>query len=192
MEGENGPKDLPAKEPSPEKSLTSKEEMKNLDEITVKSLFRTCIESINPELPHSSVVIKGIKNSDISYSVKLKNIKLNFGFALDMILGVGNVLDGKKSRLIFLVLDVLRTFFSNITEKLEEKDAYLIYMIHKIDFRKKGVSKDDLKEYIKQDSKAKEYFQKETDLEKSLERLENIQSIRLEDGLYHIVEIILN
>lgn len=109
-----------------------------------------------------------------------------------MILGVGNVLDGKKSRLIFLVLDVLRTFFSNITEKLEEKDAYLIYMIHKIDFRKKGVSKDDLKEYIKQDSKAKEYFQKETDLEKSLERLENIQSIRLEDGLYHIVEIILN
>ena len=157
--------------------LDTKEEMKNLDEITVKSLFRTCIESINPELPHSSVVIKGIKNSDISYSVKLKNIKLNFGFALDMILGV---------------LDVLRTFFSNITEKLEEKDAYLIYMIHKIDFRKKGVSKDDLKEYIKQDSKAKEYFQKETDLEKSLERLENIQSIRLEDGLYHIVEIILN
>ena len=172
--------------------LDTKEEMKNLDEITVKRLFRTCIESINPELPHSSVVIKGIKNSDISYSVKLKNIKLNFGFALDMILGVGNVLDGKKSRLIFLVLDVLRTFFSNITEKLEEKDAYLIYMIHKIDFRKKGVSKDDLKEYIKQDSKAKEYFQKETDLEKSLERLENIQSIRLEDGLYHIVEIILN
>ena len=172
--------------------LDTKEEMKNLDEITVKSLFRTCIESINPELPHSSVVIKGIKNSDISYSVKLKNIKLNFGFAPDMILGVGNVLDGKKSRLIFLVLDVLRTFFSNITEKLEEKDAYLIYMIHKIDFRKKGVSKDDLKEYIKQDSKAKEYFQKETDLEKSLERLENIQSIRLEDGLYHIVEIILN
>ena len=54
------------------------------------------------------------------------------------------------------------------------------------------LSKDDLKEYIKQDSKAKEYFQKETDLEKSLERLENIQSIRLEDGLYHIVEIILN
>mgnify|MGYP000506051539 CR=1 FL=1 len=81
--------------------LDTKEEMKNLDEITVKSLFRTCIESINPELPHSSVVIKGIKNSDISYSVKLKNIKLNFGFALDMILGVGNVLDGKKSRLIF-------------------------------------------------------------------------------------------
>ena len=67
--------------------LDTKEEMKNLDEIT--------------ELPHSSVVIKGIKNSDISYSVKLKNIKLNFGFALDMILGVGNVLDGKKSRLIF-------------------------------------------------------------------------------------------
>lgn len=31
LEGENGPKDLPAKEPSPEKSLTFKEEMKNLE-----------------------------------------------------------------------------------------------------------------------------------------------------------------
>lgn len=101
--------------------LDTKEEMKNLDEITVKSLFRTCIESINPELPHSSVVIKGIKNSDISYSVKLKNIKLNFGFALDMILGVGNVLDGKKSRLIFFGIGCTSYFFLQYNRKIGRK-----------------------------------------------------------------------
>ena len=50
--------------------LDTKEEMKNLDEITVKSLFRTCIESKNTEMPHTSVVKKGKKNSVISYSVK--------------------------------------------------------------------------------------------------------------------------
>ena len=104
--------------------LDTKEEMKDLDEVTVKSLFRTCIESLNPELPRSSVIIKSIKNSETAYSVKLKNIKLNLRFALDMILGVGGVLEGSKLMLIFLVLDVLCTFFSNATEKLEEKDAY--------------------------------------------------------------------
>lgn len=55
-----------------EKYLDTKDEMKELDIITVKSLFRTCIESVNPELPRSSVIIKGIKNSETSYSVKLK------------------------------------------------------------------------------------------------------------------------
>lgn len=91
--------------------LDTKEEMKDLDEVTVKSLFRTCIESLNPELPRSSVIIKSIKNSETAYSVKLKNIKLNLRFALDMILGVGGVLEGSKLMLIFLVLDVLCTFF---------------------------------------------------------------------------------
>lgn len=174
--------------------LDEKEEMKELDEVTVKSLFRTCIESINPELPRSSVIIKGTKNADISYSVKLKNIKLNLNFALDMILGVGSVLEGSKLMLIFLVLDVLRTFFSNMTETLEKEDAYLIYLIHKIDYKKDGVSKDCLKEYIKCDSIAQEkkYFEQKEALEKSLKRLEDIQSIILENGCYHIVETILN
>lgn len=174
--------------------LDTKEEMKKLDEVTVKSLFRTCVESINPELPRSSVIIKGIKNPNTEYSVKLKNIKLNLNFALDMILGVGGVLEGSKLMLIFLVLDVLRTFFSNVSEKLEEKDAYLIYLIHKIDYRKTGVSKEALIEYIKQDSNAQEkkYFEKEEDLEESLKRLEDIQSIMLEHGCYHVTETILN
>lgn len=174
--------------------LDTKEEMKELDEVTVKSLFRTCIESINPELPHSSVIIKGIKNSKTAYSVKLKNIKLNLSFALDMILGVDGVLEGSKLMLIFLVLDVLRTFFSNVTEKLEEKDAYLIYLIHKIDYRKTGVSKEALVGYIKQDSinQEKKYFEKEEDLEESLRRLEDIHSIMQEDGCYHVTETVLN
>lgn len=173
--------------------LDTKEEMKELDEVTVKSLFRTCIESINPELPRSSVIIKGIKNPETAYSVKLKNIKLNLNFALDMILGVGGVLEGSKLMLIFLVLDVVRTFFSNVTEKLEEKDAYLIYLIHKIDYRQTGVSREDLAEYVKKDSviQEKKYFEKE-DMEESLKRLEDIQSIVLEDGCYHITETILN
>ena len=174
--------------------LDTKEEMKELDEVTVKSLFRTCIESINPELPRSSVIIKSIKNPETAYSVKLKNIKLNFDFALDMILGIGGAFEGSKKMLIFLLLDVLRTFFTNITEKLQEKDAYLIYLIHKIDYRKMGVSKEDLAEYVKKDSviQEKKYFEKEEDMEESLKRLENIQSIMLEDGCYHISETILN
>lgn len=86
-----------------EKYLDTKDEMKELDTVTVKSLFRTCIESVNPELPRSSVIIKGIKNSGTSYSVKLKNIKLNLSFALDMILGIGGVIEGSKLMLIFLV-----------------------------------------------------------------------------------------
>lgn len=174
--------------------LKNKEEMRELDEVTVKSLFRTCIEAVNPELPRSSVVIKGIKDQEASYSVKLKNIKLNLGFALDMILGVGGVLEGSKLMLIFLVLDVLRTFFSDATEKLEKRDAYLLYLIYRKDYRKKGVSEEELKEYIKTntDNKEKEYFEKEEDIDESLKHLEAIQSITLINGRYRVTETILN
>lgn len=174
--------------------LDSKEEMKSLDSVTVKSLFRTCIESVNPELPRSSVIVKEIKNPETSYSVKLKNIKLNFNFALDMILGVGGVLEGSKAMLIALVLDVLRTFFTDATVELNQEDTYLIYLIHKMDYKNTGVSKEQIKEYIKSDIvlQEKKYFSKEEELNKSLERLEKIHSIILEKACYHVTETILN
>ena len=88
------------------------------------------------------------------------------------------------------------TLPENVTEieKLEEKDAYLIYLIHKMDYRKTGVSKETLAEYIKKDSSAQEkkYFEKEEELEESLKRLEDIQSIMFEGGCYHVTETILN
>lgn len=174
--------------------LDTKQEMKSLDIVTVKSLFRTCIESVNPELPRSSVIVKGIKNPETSCSVKLKNIKLNFNFALDMILGVGGVLEGSKAMLIALVLDVLRTFFTDAAVELKEEDTYLIYLIHKMDYKKAGVTKEQISEYIKKDpvSQEKKYFAKGEKLDKALERLENIHSIVLENACYHITETILN
>ena len=56
------------------------------------------------------------------------------------------------------------------------------------------MSKENLAEYIKKDSNAQEkkYFEKEEDLEESLKRLEDIRSIMLEDGCYHVTETILN
>lgn len=177
-----------------EQYLDTKEEMKNLDGITVKSLFRTCIESVNPDLPRSSIIIKEIQNSNISYSIKLRNIKFNFIFALDMILGIGGVYEGSKMMLIALVLDVLRTFFTDITVELKEEDTYLIYLLYKLDYKKTGVRKEKVEEIIKTDSVAleKKYFLEVGELEKSLERLGEIHSIELENGNYHITETILN
>ena len=56
------------------------------------------------------------------------------------------------------------------------------------------MSKEALAEYIKKDSSVQEkkYFEKEEDLEESLKRLEDIQSIMLEGGCYHVTETILN
>lgn len=174
--------------------LDTKEEMKDLDMVTVKSLFRTCIESVNPELPRSSVIIKGIKNPENFYSVKLKNIKFNFNFALDMILGIGGVIDGTKWLLIALVLDVLRTFFTEATVKLEEEDAYMVYLIYKLDYDGKGVSRDRLEAVIKNDSiiQEKNYFLETKKIDESLERLEKIHSIVLENACYHVSEAIIN
>ena len=63
-----------------------------------------------------------------------------------------------------------------------------------MDYRKTGVSKETLAEYIKKDYSAQEkrYFEKEDDLEESLKRLEDIQSIILEGDCYHVTETILN
>ena len=135
-----------------------------------------------------------IQNSNISYSIKLRNIKFNFNFALDMILGIGGVYEGSKMMLIALVLDVLRTFFTDITVELKEEDTYLIYLLYKLDYKKTGVRKEKVEEIIKTDSVAleKKYFLEVGELEKSLERLGEIHSIELENGNYHITETILN
>lgn len=53
--------------------------------------------------------------------MKLKNIKLNFNFALDMILGIGGVLEESKNMLAFLVLDVLRTFFTDAAVEVKRR-----------------------------------------------------------------------
>lgn len=174
--------------------LDTKEETKGLDMVTVKSLFRTCIESVNPELTRSSVIVKGIKNPETSYSVKLRNIKLNFNFALDMILGIGGVFEGSKMMLTALLLDVLRTFFTDATVELKDEDAYLVYLIHKMDYKKTGVSKEKIAEYIKDDpiAQEKKYFSKPEMLDESLGRLEKIHSIILENACYHVTETILN
>ena len=96
--------------------------------------------------------------------------------------------------LIFLVLDVVRTFFSNAVVQVEKKDAYLISLIHKMSYKSGGVSKENLIEYIKGDpvSQRMNYFEKPEDLEESLRRLEDIYSITLEGGLYHVTETIIN
>lgn len=174
--------------------LNTKKEMQEVDMVTIKSLFRTSIESVNPELPRSSVIVKGIKNPEASCSVKLKNVKLNFNFALDMILGIGGVLEGSKMMQIALLLDVLKTFFTNAIVGLKEEDTYLVYLIHKMDYKKTGVSKEQIAEYIKSDTIAKEkkYFSKTEELDESLERLENIHSIMIENACYHVTETILN
>lgn len=177
-----------------ESYLKNKEEKYDLDETTVKSLFRTCIESVNPELPHSSFITKGIKQKDVSYSVKITNIKLNFGFALDMIMGINGVITEKKFGLIIVLLDVLRTFFSEAVVKLEDEDAYLIYLIHKIDYKKMGVSKQKIMRCIKDDiiAQEKKYFLEENRLEDSLGRLEEIHSIVLKNGYYYVTETVFS
>lgn len=173
--------------------LKTKEEMKELDEVTVKSLFRTCIESVNPELPRSSIIIKDNKNTESVISVSFKNIKFNLDFALDMILGIGAAFGSSQQLMIFQVLDVLRTFFTHATIELEKEDAYLIYLIHKLDYKKTGVSKEQIENYIQNDpiAKEKKYFSNPGEIEQSFERLMATRSIICENDEYSVTETIL-
>lgn len=61
-------------------------------------------------------------------------------------------------------------------------------------YKSGGVSKENLMEYIKADpvSQKMNYFEKSEDLEESIKRLEDIYSITLENGLYHVTETIIN
>ena len=63
-----------------------------------------------------------------------------------------------------------------------------------MDYKKTGVSKERIVEYIKSNPTAqdKEYFSKAENLNESLGRLEKIHSIMLENGCYHVTETILN
>lgn len=176
-----------------EQYLEERSQLLNLDIVTVKSLFRTTMESVTPELPRTAVIIRSINHPQISKSIKLKNIRFNLDFALEMILGISNVIDGSKVLLIVLVLDVLKTFFTNATVDLEEEDAYLICVIYKLDYSGKGVLVNDIRRYIQDDSMAKEksYFVHEHDLETSFGRLEGLHCIELANERYHVVETIV-
>lgn len=176
-----------------ENYLYAKDEMKFLDPVTVSSLFRSCIEPLNPELPRSAIIIRDKKTPSMLHSVKLKNIKLNFRFALDMVLGVGALFDTTKKMLLWLILDVVCKFWNELNVTIKPEDAYIIYTLYEKDYLDHGLTLEEIRNYMVTSEREdiKLYYSETEKLEAVLNELEKINTILLSDGRYHLQEVII-
>lgn len=158
-----------------------------LDPITVRSLFRSCIEPENPELPHSSIVKRDISNPEVAYSLKISNIKLNLRFALDIIIGLNSIYNESKEQLLILLLKVIQYFFSESKVKIDKKQTYVLYAIALLEGNGEGVLEERIIQYAQKNKKEDMI----TDIDSILKELENLKTIYLLEGKYHLCETVI-
>lgn len=158
-----------------------------IDNITAISLLRSSIELENPELPKSSVIIKDLRNPNVLHSVKLKNIKFNLSFALDMVLGIDALRnENSKTSIILMVIKFIHDIFSEADIKIKKEKAKILIAIYKLDYNEAGVTIDKLLRFLNENHHYQMDF-----IEKELKELEDIKCITCVNGRYHLIESII-
>lgn len=174
--------------------LTSEGLIKDHDIITINSLFRSCIESDNPELPKSSVIIRDFRNSDISHSFKLKNVKFKLRFAVDMIFGVHQIYSSENIWLLLIILKTILRFFSDFHVRIDERMTFILYSVHYLDYLDDGIDIERLIRHINENAPAelKGELSGYASVQMTLDDLEAMGCLALENGKYHLVETIIS
>lgn len=157
----------------------------DVDIITALSLLRSSIEIENAELPKSSVLILDQKNSGKSCSIKLKNIKFNFRYALDMLLGMCAITSNPQvnMEMVVLMLSFIRDSFNESKILLDEEKAAIIIEIFQRALNCNETTEADIVARLDMGGK-------EEDVRNALDDLEKIGCIECVEAKYHICETV--
>lgn len=170
------------------KSLQSFSDEHNLDMVTLNSLIRGSVEILDPERTTASVIMINPDNWTSGKSIKIKNIKINLKFALNSVFSFKSIYDSEG---IWLVLAFLKAILflleeSKIELGVNESIAlFCIYRLQTADSEKivtyaKGLNLDNQTTDIHAGN-----------IKNILKKLENIGTIKLEAGKYHLRETLV-
>lgn len=169
-----------------EKELSPFVQEHDLDLVTVNSLIRGSIEILEPEMPTDSW--GGLKNNLSSgIDIKCKNIKINLKFALDSIFSLKYIFDANKKWLILTILKAIVFLLGSMKIELDNDDTVVLFCIYRL----RSATTEEITNYAKklQENKTISNIQI-NDISKTLKNLEDINSIKLEDGKYSLCETI--
>ncbi len=171
-----------------EQALESFLQEQNLDIVTVRSLLRGSMEVFETELPKAMLVY--INGSDLSKgaSCKVKNIKVNFKFAIESIVNVKQICSEKELGLILTLLKALVFLIDRATIRLGNSEALVVFCLYRL----QQATPEEIAEYAK---KLKESNKKAdmtfAEVETALGKLEEINTVELQNGKYVLCETII-
>ena len=157
----------------------------NLDEISVKSLVRSCIEIEEQPIQPATVVWKSKDGN--SYSTKPSNIKVNLKFALSTVFRLKTVINQKDIWLILAILHLVVDLFTCSTTKIDELSGLTLLSVYRL----QHADEERLFRYAKEICpKGKEEILQKADFNLSLARLEEWGCIKMEQGEYILNETV--
>lgn len=172
-----------------ERSLEPFIQEHNLDEVTVKSLIRGCVEIVEPELPSVSYVVLNENNIESTKSIKVKNIKFNLKFALNSIFSFKSICGLEDIWLVLAILRAILLLVEDMKIVLEKKEAIVLFCIYRLRF----ATVQEIKEYHDSDNFSNSVGDEEMSIKEIQEAIKNLQKIGtvdIKDGKYYIGETI--
>lgn len=159
-----------------------------LDTITVNSLIRGSIEVLEEEIPKASIVTIDENNPTTGVSIKARNIKVNFKFAINSIFSFKPVCDSKEIWLILTILKAMLFLLDEMKINLDANDALIVFCLYRL----QKSTPEKIVEYAKNlKENGITTDMQIVDVQDALKKLEKIGTVKLEDGDYVLCETIL-
>lgn len=157
----------------------------NLDEITMESIVRSCVEVEEKEIQRAKYIRPGLKGE--IYSTKLPNIKINLEFIFSTLNASKAVVKEKSMWMGVAVIYLVYYLFKQSTVKIENSEIMSLVLFALYRLRRANVKETE--EYVKQI--APDNMKKKVTIEvieKSLCKLEELKCISLIEGKYILIE----
>ena len=160
----------------------------DLDPITVRSLIRGSIEFLEEEMPKASISMIDENNLATGVSVKPRNIKVNFKFAINSIFAFKTTCDSKGIWLILTILKATLFLLNEMTINFDVNDAIVIFCLYRL----QKATPNRIAEYANNLTENEHLTDiQTTDIQNTLENLEKIGTVKLDNGNYVLSETIL-
>lgn len=161
-----------------------------LDNVAIKSLMRGSIEIFEPEPPAALLAVIDANELQKGSSIKLRNVRFNVHFALNSIFFMKETCDGNGIWSILAFIKAMGYFIKEMQISFGQVDAIVLFSIYRLQL----ATVQQIMEYHNEHNFQKQIADIELDegkIQSSLNNLEEIGVIDIEQGKYFVKESII-
>ena len=171
-----------------EKFLEPFAEEHELDMVTLGSLIRGSIEILEPTLPKATVTVIETENFSKATSWKINNIKFNLKSAFNSIFLFKTIPAKNDIWLIMAIFRIILSVFDTLRVELNQQEAIVLFCVYRL----RNATCEEINLYVeKLKVEGKKVELSKEEIKESLEKLEKIGTILLQNGKYSLVETVL-
>lgn len=167
------------------KSIEPLIERYKLDRVMLTSIIRGSMEKEEYSIKPASKVWRS-KDGNV-YSIKPANVKINLSFALENAFRLKTIFGEKDIWLVLAIIYIVVDMFTNAVEKVDELSALVLLALFRLQTATKERVTDYACQILPENCKLKV---NEQSVEESLNTLEELKCIKLENGVYSVMETI--